>query len=142
VRLGTPDLSYESFRRLTYREMLYHYRGVSEPKTLSDFRDIYHEWGITPKMLDQFADPMDYVDEWGRIDSPKAKAYHYLETLDLFGSNGIGGLRRGDLQFVDGAFPGSDYLAVVSNDALSASLLQARLLELGEKTYVELIPES
>ena len=142
VRLGTPDLSYESFRRLTYREMLDHYRGVSEPKTLSDFRDIYHEWGITPKMLDQFADPMEYVDDWGRIDSPKAKAYHYLETLDLFGSNGIGGLRRGDLQFVDGAFPGSDYLAVVSNDALSASLLQARLLELGEKTYVELIPES
>ena len=59
VRLGTPDLSYESFRRLTYREMLDHYRGVSEPKTLSDFRDIYHEWGITPKMLDQIADPMD-----------------------------------------------------------------------------------
>ena len=76
----------------------------------------------------------------GEFDSPKAKAYHYLETLDLFGSNGIGELRRGDLQFVDGAFPGSDYLAVVSNDALSASLLQARLLELGEKTYVELIP--
>ena len=30
----------------------------------------------------------------------------------------------------------------LTNDALSASLLQARLLELGEKTYVELIPES
>ena len=89
VRLGTPDLSYESFRQLTYREMLDHYRGVSEPKTLSDFRDIYHEWGITPKMLDQFADPMDYVDDWGRIDSPKAKAYHYLETLDCLDLMGL-----------------------------------------------------
>ena len=50
VGLGTPDLGYESFRQLTYREMLYHYRGVHEPKTLSDFRDIYHDC-ITPKML-------------------------------------------------------------------------------------------
>ena len=141
VRLGTPDLSYESFRQLTYREMLDHYRGVSEPKTLSDFRDIYHDWGITPRMLDQIADPMDYVDDWGRIDSPKAQAYHYLEKLDLFGSDQLGGLRRGDLQFVDGACPGNDYLAVVSDDPLSASLLQARLLELGQKTSVELIDE-
>ena len=142
VRLGTPDLCYESFRELTYREMLDHYRGVSEPKTLSDFRDIYHEWGITPKMLNQIADPMEYVDDWGRIDSPKAQAYHYLEKLDLFGSDQLGGLRCGDLQFVDGACPGNDYLAVVSHDPLSASLLQARLLDLGQNTSVELIDEN
>ena len=42
------------------------------------------------------------------------------------------GLRVGDLTFVDGPCPGNDYLGVTSFDPITASLLQARLLELGE----------
>ncbi len=139
VRLGSPDLGYESFRKMTNREVLEEVHGVSVHSSLSDFRYIYEEFGIRPKMLDQVADPMCYVDYWGRVESPKAHAYHYLERLNLFGAEQQGGLRRGDLQFMDGPYPGSDYLGVVSNDSLTASLLQARLLELGEKTSVEII---
>ena len=52
---------------------------------LSDYRDIYHEYGIIPKMLDQEADPMFCIDDWACSDANSAKAYHYLSSLDLFG---------------------------------------------------------
>ena len=139
LRLGSPDLNNESFRKMTNREVLEEVHGVSVHSSLSDFRYIFAEFGVRPKMLDQFADPMCYVDYWGRVESPKAQAYRYLEKFNLFNSDQQGGLRRGDLQFMDGPCPGSDYLGVVSNDSLTASLLQARLLELGEKTSVEII---
>ena len=79
LRLDSPDFGLEDF---TYRDVLERYRGVDLPKdrpiSLSQFREIYYNWGITPKMLDQVADLMDYVDEWGRRDANKATAYHYL----------------------------------------------------------------
>ena len=93
-------------------------------------------------MLDQEADPMDYIDEWGRKDANKAKAFWYLNDLDLFGSEEAEGLRMGDLQFIDGCHPGNDYLGVTSHDPLSASLLQARLLELGHNMSVEIVEDS
>ena len=83
LRLGSPDFGLVD---LTYRQVLARYRGVElpehEPITLSQFREVYEDWGITPKMLDQPADLADYVDEWGRKDANKAKAYDYLYGLD------------------------------------------------------------
>ena len=140
LRLGSPDFGIED---LTYRQVLDRYRGVelpeNEPIALSQFREIYDDWGITPRMLDQPADLYDYIDEWGRKDANKAKAYDYLYGLDLFGSNDENGLRLGDLNFIDGCHPGNDYLAVTSHDPLSASLLQARLQELGQNISVEIV---
>ena len=140
LRLGSPDFGTED---LTYRQVLARYRGVelleNEPIALSQFREIYDDWGITPKMLDQPADLYDYIDEWGRKDANKAKAYDYLYGLDLFGSDDENGLRLGDLNFIDGCHPGNDYLAVTSHDPLSASLLQARLQELGHNISVEIV---
>ena len=81
---------------------------------------------------------MDYIDEWGRNTANKAKAYRYLEGLDLFGDNGEDGLRAGDLSFIDGSHPGNDYLGVISYDPVSASLLQGRLLESGHEVSVEI----
>ena len=139
LRLGSPNFGIED---LTYRQVLARYRGVelfeNEPIALSQFREIYDNWGITPRMLDQSADLYDYIDEWGRKDANKAKAYDYLYGLDLFGSNDENGLRLGDLNFIDGCHPGNDYLAVTSHDPLSASLLQARLQELGHNISVEI----
>ena len=139
LRLGSPDFGFED---LTYREVLDRYYDVYLPKdqavTLSQFREIYHDWGITPKMLDKEADFMDYIDAWGRNDANKAKAYWYLHDLDLFGPEEAEGLRKGDLRFIDGVHPGNDYLGVTSNDPVTASLLQARLLELGHDTSVEI----
>ena len=143
LRLDSPDFGLEN---LTYRQVLDRYRGVElpkdEPVTLSQFREIYHDWGITPRMLDQEADPMDYIDEWGRKDANKAKAYWYLYDLDLFASEDAEGLRMGDIRFIDGCHPGNDYLAVTSHDPVSASLLQARLVELGHNTSVEIVEET
>ena len=143
MRLGSPDFG---LTNLTYHEVLDRYRGVElpkdEPVTLSQFREIYHDWGITPRMLDQKADLMDYIDEWGRKDANKAKTYWYLYDLDLFASEEAEGLRMGDISFIDGCHPGNDYLAVTSHDPVSASLLQARLLELGHDILVELVDES
>ena len=140
LRLGSPDFGIED---LTYRQVLDRYRGVelpeNEPIALSQFREIYDDWGITPKMLDQSADLYDYIDEWGRKDANKAKAYDYLYGLDLFGSDDENGLRLGDLNFIDGCHPGNEYLAVTSHDPLSASLLQARLQELGQNVSVEIM---
>ena len=143
LRLNSPDFG---LTNLTYREVLDRYHGVylpkDEPVTLSQFREIYWDWGITPRMLEQEADMMYYIDEWGRNDANKAKAYWYLYDLDLFGSDQADGLRRGDLRFIDGCHPGNDYLAVTSHDPLSASLLQARLLELGHDMSVEIAGET
>ena len=140
LRLGSPNFGIED---LTYRQVLARYRGVelfeNEPIALSQFREIYDNWGITPRMLDQSADLYDYIDEWGRKDANKAKAYDYLYGLDLFGSDDENGLRLGDLNFIDGCHPGNDYLAVTSHDPLSASLLQARLQELGHNISVEIV---
>ena len=127
---------------LTYRQVLDRYRGVelleNKPIALSQFWEIRNDWGITPKMLDKEADLMDYIDAWGRNDANKAKAYWYLHDLDLFGPEDAEGLRKGDLYFIDGVHPGNDYLGVTSNDLVTASLLQARLLELGHDTSVEI----
>ena len=139
LRLGSPDFG---FQDLTYREVLDRYYGVylpkDEPVTLSQFREIYNDWGITPKMLDKEADLMDYIDAWGRNDANKAKAYWYLHDLDLFGREDEEGLRKGDLCFIDGVHLGNDYLGVTSKDPVTASLLQARLLELGHDISVEI----
>jgi hypothetical protein len=90
-------------------------------------------------MLDQPADLYDYVDECGRKDANKAKAYDYLYGLNLFGSENENGLRQGNLNFIDRCHPGNDYLAVTSHDPLLASLLQARLQELGHNISVEIV---
>ena len=127
---------------LTYRQVLDRYRGVelleNKPIVLSQFWEIRDDWGITPRMLDKEADLMDYIDAWGRNDANKAKAYWYLHDLDLFGQEEAEGLCKGDLCFIDGVHPGNDYLGVTSNDLVTASLLQARLLELGHDTSVEI----
>ena len=127
---------------LTYRQVLDRYRGVelleNKPIALSQFWEIRDDWGITLKMLDKEADLMDYIDAWGRNDVNKAEAYWYLHDLDLFGPEQAEGLRKGDLRFKDGVHPGNDYLGVTSNDPVTASLLQARLLELGHDTSVEI----
>ena len=58
--------------------------------------------------------------------------------VDFFESD-PSGKYLGGLSFIDGCHPGNDYLGVRADDALSASLLQARLCELGENIRVELL---
>ena len=132
-----------NFPYLTYREALEKYFGVwlpeDKPLKLSDYRELYYEHGITPKQLDEQANFDFYADAWGRRDSPNARAYHLLDSLDLFDYSKGKGRLIGGLNFIDGCHPGNDYLGVRADDAMSANLLQARLLELGEHISVEIV---
>jgi hypothetical protein len=92
-----------------------------------------------PRQLDNIADFDWYVDAWCRQGSCNAQAYHRLEHLDLFDYGSREGRLIGGLNFIDGCHPGSDYLGVTADDPLSASLLQARLLELDQNIRVELV---
>ena len=141
LRLGSPEFDIPA---MTNREALERYHGYdlspNHPNTLSVFRDIYQNHRVRPSDLDGSAIYDNcFVESWARTDSNNARAYHFLEDLDLFGSDNAAGLRRGDLRFVDGYSPANSYLGVTSHDPVSASLLQARLLELGKNVSVEIV---
>ena len=82
---------------------------------------------------------MFYVDLWGQWDSPNAQAYNYLFDLDMTGEEKGPGPLRGDLDFRMGEVSCGDYLGVLSEDPITASVLQARLIELGHNTSVEIV---
>ena len=140
LRLGSPS---DNFPKLTYREALKTYFCIDIPQNgetqLSEFRNIYDWYGIRPTRLDTIADPMFYVDLWGQLDSPNAQAYNYLFDLDLTGEEKGPGPLRGDLDFRIGEVSCGDYLGVLSEDPITASPLQPRLIELGHNTSVEIV---
>ena len=128
---------------ITYREALDRYFGVfipqDKPLNRSDTRELSFDPGLMPKQLDEEADFEFFGESWARTDSPNAEAYHLLDGLDLFDYSGDEGRLIGGLKFIDGPHPGSDYLGVHADDALSANLLQARLLELNTDIAVEIV---
>ena len=140
LRLGSPS---DNFPKLTYREALKTYFCIDLSQNgetqLSEFRNIYDCYGIRPTRLDIIADPMFYVDLWGQWDSPNAQAYNYLFDLDMTGEEKGPGPLRGDLDFRVGEVSCGDYLGVLCEDPITASLLQARLIELGHNTSVEIV---
>jgi hypothetical protein len=86
------------------------------------------------------SEPMDFwtvVDWWCLKNSSNARAYHYLESLDL-GPRLSDRTAIGGLDFICGAAPGVDYLGVTAIDELSLSFLQQRLNELGSGIAVKL----
>jgi len=142
LRLGDAA---DEFPIYTYRDALAECHNYNlpegEPISLSTFRAIYEQFGIRPKQIDNIADPYFYLHSWCRHQSAGAQAHSFLNQLDLFSPKNTSGLRKGDLKFIDSYHPGNDYLGVRSNDPLSASLLQARLLELNQKIEVKIVEE-
>ena len=68
------------------------------------------------------------------------RAHEYLSNINLFRKDNEKGLKIGDLDFVAPGGPGySDNCGVFSEDPITASLLQARLIELGHNTSVEIV---
>jgi hypothetical protein len=136
----------DNFPKLTYREALKTYFYIDIPQSgetsLSEFRSIHDWYGISPTQRDVIADPMFYVDQWGQWESPNAQAYYYLCDLDLTGEGQGPGPLLGDIHFRMGEVSCGDYLGVLSEDPITASLLQARLIELGHSTSVEIVDRS
>lgn len=137
ITLG-PEIS--SPPTITWREYLTQNEAWGDlPTRRSELREICNEYGIEPESLDSECDSEFWIDSWGRTESPNARAYHLLSTLDL-GPELCGGPGEvGELSFVDGPAPGNDYLGVHVYDDLSISLLQHRLNELGENIVVEVV---
>jgi hypothetical protein len=132
LHLGDPE---EGPPDMTIREFCLKY-GAGNPETW--WRD---SWLCTedPEPI-EMDDPMNrdiVMDWWLRKDSSTARAYRYLESLDL-GSDFNGPNPVGGLDFIDGACPGNDYLGVEALNPVSLSLLQQRLNELGVGIEVRL----
>ena len=131
LNIGEPA---EQIPDMTWREFLTRYH----PGSLDEFE--FH-WGLEEAQLDDAA-PWDTVlGSWGRVDSPNARAYHLLESLDL-GPDLTGPKAVGGLSFIDGSCPGVDYLGVTVEDDISISLLQQRLNDLKTGIKVSLAKAS
>ena len=121
-----PDMTWREFLTRYHQDSLNSlefYWGLEESQ-----RDLA-PWGLKESQLDDAA-PWDTVlGSWGRVDSPNARAYHLLESLDL-GPDLTGPKAVGGLNFIDGSCPGVDYLGVTVEDDISISLLQQRLNDL------------
>ncbi len=132
LHLGDPG---EGPPAMTIREFCLKY-GEGDPETW--WRE---EWlgtdDIEPIDIDGQMDEWTVLDRWARNDSSTARAYRYLEAIDL-GSDFKGHNPIGGLDFIDGACPGNDYLGVEALDPVSVSLLQRRLNELGTGIAVRL----
>ena len=141
IKLGTPEYG---FPELTYRDWLATYECFELPKDKfinpRDLERLWEDYGMEPDELDLVAAMEYYHDQWAVIDSPFARAHEYLSKMDLFGKDNEKGLKIGDLDFVAPGGPGySDNCGVFSEDPITASLLQARLIELGHNTSVEIV---
>ena len=106
---------------MTLREYVHRYYGSEDVwLEINDYED---------DDFDRVMDFWDIIDSWSLHDSPNARAYHLLENLDL-GPDLTGEDAVGEINFVDGACPGSDYLGVMAPSQVDISLLQKRLNEL------------
>lgn len=127
---------------LTYREMLDEFHNTYFPKgfqlTEEEIEDLEWQWGITPEELDDEAPVVDYEEAWYLKYNPQVEAYRFLEALDLGPIDAEGEDLAGNLLFIEGDRPGSNYIAVEAPDELTLHLLQARLLELGQDICVEI----
>jgi hypothetical protein len=123
--LGNP---FEEPPQLTYREYYERY----DPEGIETFEE---NWGMGPKALD---DPMDfewYWDDWFMNDSPAARAYYYLGSLDL-GPTLAGPNSVGNLNFFEDSNMVSCWRGVRYENEVTLSLLQQRLNDLGTGTRI------
>jgi len=119
LNLGDP---WEPLPDMTWHQFLTRYH----PDTLDELENY---WDLEESQLDDEA-PWDWVvGPWCRVDSPNARAYQLLDSLDL-GPDLTGPKAVGGLVFTDCPCPGNDYLGVSVEDDISISLLQQRLNDL------------
>jgi hypothetical protein len=113
----------------TWRE---HLRSLGHRlDTVADVKRVLAEESLTPEELDSPLDGFGWEDMWDNFNGPQAKAYHLLKGLDL-GSHDSELRQAGEVIFEgSGGAPGNTYTWVELKDDLTASLLQARLIELG-----------
>ena len=143
LRLATPEYGLPD---LTYREWLDTYvHSLEMPGkkiTKESMAKLITWYGMEEDDLDAIAPYQLYHQEWEVTASPFAKAYSYLKDLPLFKDNRRHGELLGDLEFIHGNEMKHGYtVGVRSEDPLTASLLQARLLELDQNMMIKIVKE-
>jgi len=124
---------------INWRDLIIDHWGWSEKDGVAYLQEDY---GISKKeakeMLDTIA-PADSISDWFFLSqSANAKAYFYLSGLDLGPEFGQGQDTAGEIRFIEGYMPGNDTRMVEVPENVSLSLLQARLIDLGENVKIEL----
>ena len=132
LNLGNPE---EQLLEMTTRDFCITY-GEGDPERWwrEEWSDVEDDESID---MDEQLDLCLVLDWWALQHSANAKAYHYLECLDL-GPQLENARAVGNLDFTFGACPGNDYMGVAARDDVTLSLLQHRLNELGAGIKVEL----
>ena len=146
LRLGTPEYGLPD---LTFRQWLEKYEyplnfghQSGEGFNKDSFEKLMGWHDVETDQLDEIAPFELYHKKWELTDSPFARAHFYLRDLDLFNDSASNGELLGDLEFIDEHQMHMGYtLGVASEDPLTASLLQARLLELGKNISVKIVDE-
>ena len=132
LTFGKPQ--YEPSYVPTWGEFL-KLEGVDETDETS-WDEFSTKWEISKADLRRPMNEYAWQCSWDCRYSPSARAVRMLEGLDLHRSDkhrSIGGL-----EFIEGQYPGSFDRWVEAEDALSVSLLQARLRELRAPVEVRL----
>ena len=146
LRLGTPEYGLPD---LTFRQWLEKYEyplnfGLQGGEGINkeSFEKLMGWHDVETDQLDEIAPFELYHKKWELTASPFARAHLYLRDLDLFNDSANNGKLLGDLEFIDEHQMHMGYtLGVASEDPLTASLLQARLLELGKNISVKIVDE-
>lgn len=126
--------------KMTNREVLLRYYDCTDTdlETIEDIEDLEMEYFyMGPEGLDGEADLGNYFDTWLFADSPMAKAYKYFETLGI-GQNEDPDRDLIEVKYLQGpSIPGGGSLKEIRcPDPFAASLIQARLIDLGEPTKI------
>ena len=127
LHLGDP---HQEPPELTVREFAERYYG-----DLDEYLEEYELEGTDP---DSLMDSWDVFDTWVYRDSPSARAYHFLQGLEL-GPDLDGDDAVGEIRFIDGVCPGNDSFWSEAADEVSLSLLQKRLNDLNTGIRVSLV---
>ena len=99
-------------------------------ETQADFDRAYCEMSLLPEEVDQPLDGYAWEDAWEYAESPQAKAFVLLKELKLDCGLNKPGEKAGRIAFTEwGGHPGSSERWVDLRDDLTASLLQARIIE-------------
>ncbi len=94
---------------------------------------VLREKGLEPHELDEPLPQESWWSAWEYSESPQARAYRILHDLDLGCSLNGRGRKAGRIDFVEGGWhPGSNERWAELRDDLTVSLLQARMIELGQ----------
>ena len=135
----------------TWREYLKESQGIDplDPEAVKDWQreQLCCEPGEEEEIaldnqIDGFA--LDQWLEWdySLMDGPEAQAFRYLEDLPLDDGKKTGGRPLGNLRFIEGDHPGSNFTYVKAPDHATLACLQHRLNELATGIRIEIEKES